>query len=132
MGMICLTLLPVSSTSQGKSNFIRSKNGNWERDSTIFSYKANATRLSRLMRDELVSGKDLAVYWIEHVLRHKGSKHLQLAGKNLPFYQRHMIDVILFVAVVSMTMLALLVILLRCIVRKCFRRPATAKKNKTN
>ena len=58
------------------------------------SFKRNATRVSQLMRDELMPGQELAAYWIEHVLRHNGTKHLQLASKNLPFYQRHLIDVI--------------------------------------
>ena len=48
------------------------------------------------MRDVPIPSKDMAAYWIEHVLRHGGTKHLDVGPKNMPFYQRHLIDVILF------------------------------------
>jgi len=38
------------------------------------SFKRNATRVSQLMRDELMSGQELmAAYWIQHVLWHNGT-----------------------------------------------------------
>lgn len=94
----------------------------------IFSFKANATRMSRLMRDELVPGRDLAVYWIEHTLRHNGTKHLQLAGKDIPFYQRYMIDVILFLVAMLTTLLALLVIIIRWTLGKCLSHSTVKSK----
>ena len=56
--------------------------------------------MSQLMQDEMMSGREVAVYWIEHVLRHGGTKHLQNRAKYLPFYQRHLLDVWLFLSVV--------------------------------
>ena len=45
------------------------------------------------MRDEPIPGKELAAYWIEHVLRHEGADHLRLASKHLAFYERYLLDV---------------------------------------
>ena len=84
-----------------------------------YSVKRNATRVSQLMRDELMPGQELAAYWIEHVLRHNGTKHLQLASKNLPFYKRHLIDVISFLVALVFLTLAFITAILYCLVRRC-------------
>jgi glucuronosyltransferase len=79
------------------------------------SYRSNATRLSNLLRDEMVPAKDAAVYWIEHVMRHGGAKHLQLSSRNLPFYQKHLLDVWLFLFAVVSFVTFLLYTSVRCI-----------------
>jgi glucuronosyltransferase len=48
------------------------------------------------MQDEMIPAKEVAVYWIEHVLRHGGTKHLQSRAKDMPFYQLYLLDVWLF------------------------------------
>ncbi|XP_057375386.1 UDP-glycosyltransferase UGT5-like [Daphnia carinata] len=85
------------------------------------SFKENATRLSMLMHDQLVPGTDLAIYWIEHVLRHGGTKHLQVASKNVPFYQRHLVDVVLFLVGISAVMIAFIYRMIRFLVWQCER-----------
>ena len=60
---------------------------------TVHSYASNATRISRLMRDEIMPAKDMAAYWIEHVLRHGGTKHLQSRAQDMPFYQLYLLDI---------------------------------------
>ena len=55
--------------------------------------------MSRLMKDELVPAKDVAVYWVEHVLRHGGTSHLQSSAKNMPFYQQYLLDIWLFLLI---------------------------------
>lgn len=50
--------------------------------------------MSHLMHDELMPSRKVAAYWVEHVLRHGGSKHLQ--SKGLPFYQIYLLDVWIF------------------------------------
>merc|ERR1712137_351876 len=57
------------------------------------SFKANAMRLSSLMRDELVSAKETAAYWIEYVVRHNGTKHFNLSSEKMPLYQYYLLDV---------------------------------------
>ena len=52
------------------------------------------------MRDEIIPGREMAIYWIEYVIRHGGTKHLQLAGKDMPFYQRYLVDVAFFLVLI--------------------------------
>lgn len=94
----------------------------------IYSFKGNATRLSNLVRDELVPGKDVAVYWIEHVLRHGGAKHLQLASKHMPLYKRYMLDIALFLILLSVIVIFITFATLKCLFSKIFG----TKKVKTN
>ena len=82
------------------------------------------------MRDELLPAKDIGAYWIEHVLRHKGTKHLQLAGKDIPFYQRYLLDVIVFITGIIAMALMITVLLLRCVVSRCCGRPSSKVKSK--
>ncbi|XP_049742086.1 UDP-glucuronosyltransferase 2B4-like isoform X5 [Elephas maximus indicus] len=69
------------------------------------SYKENAMRLSAIHHDQPVKPLDLATFWIEFVMRHKGAKHLRPAALSLTWYQYHSLDVIGFllacVAIVS-------------------------------
>ena len=80
------------------------------------------------MRDELIPGKDVAAYWIEHVLRHGGTKHLQLSGKDMPFYQRYLLDVFAFLSVLSTFFLLTLFSIVRFIYSQFL---STSKKRKT-
>lgn len=92
----------------------------------LFSYRGNATRLSKLMRDELLPGKEVAAYWIEHVIRH-GTKHLQPAGRDMPFYQRHLLDVFFFI----FSVVVIFLILMYKIVKWCalkLRKPSSKKR----
>lgn len=74
----------------------------------MFSYLGNASRLSRLMRDELVPPKEVAAYWVEHVLNHGGTKHLQSKAKDMPFYKLYMLDVWGFLMVILICLLLII------------------------
>jgi len=50
-------------------------------------------------------GKDMAAYWIEHVLRHGGTKHLQSRANELPFYQLYLLDIWFVLIVVPLMVL---------------------------
>ena len=45
------------------------------------------------MQDEMMPGRDVAAYWIEYVIRHKGAPHLRTASRKLWLYQRGLLDV---------------------------------------
>ncbi len=102
---------------------------------TICSYKGNAPRLSRVMRDELMPAKDVAVYWVEHVLRHNGTAHLQsLASKEMQFCQFYLIDVWPIWAFISLVIISVLYIsfkIIAIILRIC-RAKKTKSKVKKN
>ena len=96
-----------------------------------YSVRANASKVSQLMRDEILSGKDIAVYWIEYVIRHEGTKHLQLATKDLPFYKLYLIDVVLFMIALFFIMLFVTIRIIRFALRRCFS-PKEEHKPKRN
>lgn len=52
------------------------------------------------MKDQIIPGRELAVYWVEHILRH-GGKHLASPSKNIPLYQVYMLDVWLFLITIT-------------------------------
>ncbi|VEN63192.1 unnamed protein product [Callosobruchus maculatus] len=69
-------------------------------------YKENAKRRSAIFHDRPVKPMDLATYWIEYVIRHKGAEHLRVAGNKLPWYQYFSLD---SVALIILLMLAPLI-----------------------
>ncbi len=75
-------------------------------------------------------GKDVAVYWIEHVLRHGGAKHLQLASKNMPLYQRYMLDIALFLILILISIIFGITATLKCLFSKLCRAKKMKKKLK--
>lgn len=53
--------------------------------------------LSNAYRDRPMLPQKALVYWTEYVIRHKGAPHLRTIGADLPFYQYHSLDVIIFI-----------------------------------
>ncbi|XP_007941901.1 UDP-glucuronosyltransferase 1A1-like [Orycteropus afer afer] len=92
------------------------------------SYKENIERLSRLHKDRPVEPLDLAVFWVEFVMRHKGAPHLRPAAHDLTWYQYHSLDVIGFLLAI---MLGATFITFKCCVfgcQKCFGKKGRVKK----
>ncbi len=69
------------------------------------------------MRAELVLGQDVAVNWIEHVVRFNGTTHLKLNSQNIPFYQLYLLDVSLFLSTTFFLLLCIAVTLVRNLIR---------------
>ncbi|KAM9347142.1 UDP-glucuronosyltransferase-like [Symphorus nematophorus] len=93
------------------------------------SYKEKIEELSAIHLDRPVQPLDLAVFWTEFVMRHKGAKHLRVAAHDLNWIQYHSLDVIGFLIVIVLTVLW---VTLKCCLfctRKCLRK-GTAKKKK--
>ena len=55
-------------------------------------YKMNVQKLRQLVHDQPMKPVDKAVWWTEYVIRHNGTKHLEYVAKNVPFYQKYMLD----------------------------------------
>lgn len=64
-------------------------------------YRDRVQRMSQLYRDRPVAPLDLAMYWIEYVLRYDGAKHMQSPATQLNFFQVHSLDVIGFLVVIA-------------------------------
>nr|CAI5816849.1 unnamed protein product [Callosobruchus analis] len=66
-------------------------------------YKENAKRRSAVFHDRPIKPMDLAIYWIEYVIRHKGAEHLRVAGAKLPWYQYFSLDCIALIILVTLS-----------------------------
>ena len=66
----------------------------------LLSFKSNATRVSRLSRDNPRTFVQEAADWIEYVHRHKGAKHLKSQVYNLYWYQYYLLDLLVFLLTV--------------------------------
>jgi glucuronosyltransferase len=83
-------------------------------------YRENAQRLSRIFRDQPLTPLELAVYWTEYVIRHKGAPHLRSAVLDLAWYQYFLLDVIAVLALASVSILLILFLVCRVILKKIF------------
>jgi hypothetical protein len=55
-------------------------------------FAEKAQDLKRLIRDQVASPLERAVWFVEHVARTKGAHHLKLASRNLWGFQKNGID----------------------------------------
>ncbi|KAJ3622263.1 hypothetical protein MTP99_002783 [Tenebrio molitor] len=61
-------------------------------------FTKNAKELSSLMRDRVVQPLDLAMYWIEHTIRHKGFR-FETPTLKLYWFELYMLDIGCFVTI---------------------------------
>ncbi|XP_054236980.1 UDP-glucuronosyltransferase 1A1-like [Indicator indicator] len=94
-------------------------------------YKENIKRMSELHLDRPIHPLDLAVHWVEFVMRHKGAPHLRPAAHDLNWIQYHSLDVVAFLLTVGFLSLFIsLKCCLFCCRRCCFKRGRTKKPTK--
>lgn len=72
-------------------------------------YRQEAKEISKLFHDRPLKPMENAVYWIEYVIRHKGAKHLKVAGLGLSWYKYYLIDVILLLVISSVVLVFVIV-----------------------
>ncbi|CAH1101266.1 unnamed protein product [Psylliodes chrysocephalus] len=93
---------------------------------TNSKYSETVKHRSRLYKDRPIHPLDLALYWIEYVIRHKGAPHLRVVGKDLPWYQYYCVDV---VAGWTVLILSPIYFLYKMISTSCFRNKTKVKKS---
>ena len=69
------------------------------------TYRENIQRASAIYRDRPDSPRQRAAYWIKHVLKF-GSRHLRSYANDMPLYQYWMLDIIGFLFLVSVIVIA--------------------------
>ncbi|XP_042586983.1 UDP-glucuronosyltransferase 1A5-like isoform X5 [Cyprinus carpio] len=92
------------------------------------SYKEKMTELSAIHRDRPIEPLDLAVFWTEFVMRHKGAVHLRPAAHELNWIQYHSLDVIGFLILILVTVIFVTVKSCMFCFRKCFKKTQKKKK----
>ncbi|XP_046748287.1 UDP-glucosyltransferase 2-like [Diprion similis] len=63
------------------------------------SYKDEMVKLSTLLKENSQHLLENAIWWTEHVLRHKGASHLHSVTADDPWYRRQDMDIIVFISV---------------------------------
>ncbi|XP_050707399.1 UDP-glycosyltransferase UGT5-like [Eriocheir sinensis] len=69
------------------------------------SLRKEAQWRSVLMRDQPQRPEDIAVYWVEYVMRHHGAPHLVSPVRSMPWYQLYNVDVWATIIVVLLLLL---------------------------
>ncbi|XP_068959186.1 UDP-glucuronosyltransferase 1A7-like isoform X2 [Petaurus breviceps papuanus] len=92
------------------------------------SYKENIMRLSALHKDRPISPLDLAVFWVEFVMRNKGAPHLRAAAHDLNWIQYHSLDVMAFLLAIVVTVVFIVVKSVKFCFQKCFGKKGKTKK----
>nr|CAD7463409.1 unnamed protein product [Timema tahoe] len=91
------------------------------------SYLNNAKRISKIYLDQPKPPMDLAVYWTEYVIRHKGAPHLRSAALDLNWFQLHLLDVTAVLFLILTIVIVGLVFITRTFVRLVTRRTTKNK-----
>ncbi|XP_076118950.1 UDP-glucuronosyltransferase-like [Alosa pseudoharengus] len=94
------------------------------------SYKANMMKLSAVHNDRPIEPLDLAVFWTEFVMRHKGAEHLRPAAHELNWIQYHSLDVIALLTTIVLTVVLVTIKSCMFCLKKCTRNKTKQKKNK--
>ena len=84
-------------------------------------FKAEAMRISQLMKDSPRTPSEKAGDWIEHVLRH-GAQHLRGQAYNIPWYQYYLFDVMAFLITIVTLVAMVIRLACRCLCRVCCRK----------
>ena len=88
-------------------------------------YADAARKLSAIVRDEPMSGREKAAHWIEHVIKF-GGEHLRSSALDMPLYQFLMLDVMALMFALLYVVVRLLGSALRLLWRKLRRRSSAA------
>lgn len=86
------------------------------------SYSTKAKEMSRIFRDRPERAMDRATYWIEYVIRFKGTSHLSSAGRDLSWISYFLVDIMALVLLVVFG----IIFTIRLVVRKCIGRTNVA------
>ncbi|XP_064183653.1 UDP-glucuronosyltransferase-like isoform X2 [Anguilla rostrata] len=92
------------------------------------SYKEKMMKLSAVHKDRPIEPLDLAVFWTEFVMRHKGAGHLRTAAHELNWIQYHCLDVIGLLLLIIATVVIVTVKCCTFCFRKCCARKTLKKK----
>ena len=89
-------------------------------------FKMATQKASDILKSRPITPQDTAAYWVEHVLKH-GGEHLRTGAMDMPLYQFLMLDILLFVLVVSFLSGYILKTIFTLVCRMCLRKQTKQK-----
>lgn len=98
-----------------------------------FRYKEAVLGAQRILTDQPLKGTEKAVWWIEYVIRHQDVSHLKSPATKMSFIEYLMLDVMLFLFVISIVTLyvSIKTVNLLCLISR-FSSPNSSNKLKDN
>ena len=84
------------------------------------THRMNIQRTSQIYKSQPLIGKELAGYWVDHVLKF-GSKHFRSQAFDIPLYEYLLIDVLSFLLLVIVSIIFLVFICIRTIAKLVFK-----------
>ncbi|KAJ0171757.1 hypothetical protein K1T71_012520 [Dendrolimus kikuchii] len=94
------------------------------------SYKNNIIRLRSIMYDQPQTALDRSVWWVEHVLRHKGAEHLRSPAANMSWSEYLELELVSVVLLSFIAFVSLIIVILRYLLRLVTRNYVTSIKFK--
>ncbi|XP_042233287.1 UDP-glycosyltransferase UGT5-like isoform X2 [Homarus americanus] len=91
-------------------------------------YKENVMKMSAGLRDQLISPKELAVFWTEYVIRQRGAPQLRSPAAQLSWVEFLMLDVLLLLHLALLVLYFTLRRVLRAISAKIFGSEGSKQK----
>ncbi|RLU27577.1 hypothetical protein DMN91_001381 [Ooceraea biroi] len=76
---------------------------------TNSSYKENMRKLRYLLQDLPYNPMDNAIWWVEHVIRHKGAPHLRNKSRDMPWYQVELLDIMAIIIVIAILAIRIII-----------------------
>ncbi|KAK9882073.1 hypothetical protein WA026_018919 [Henosepilachna vigintioctopunctata] len=88
-------------------------------------YKENAVKRSQIMLDKPMTPADSLNYWVNYVIRHNGASHLRVSSLNLAWYQYLLLDVVLFISLLSIILFYITKLIFKRLLRKISKKEKT-------
>lgn len=76
---------------------------------------------SSLLREQPMKPIDLAMFWVEHVIKYKNGDHLKTFATKLPWYKYYLIDIIGAFLCILFIIIKIVLFLVKFIVRNLFK-----------
>ncbi|KAM0725023.1 UDP-glycosyltransferase UGT5 [Formica fusca] len=94
---------------------------------TNSSYKNNMLKLRDLLHDLPYDPLNNAIWWVEHVIRHKGARHLRNKSRDMPWYKTQLLDM-LAIVLISLALFAYIIVVITRLIFRIVKLMPTWKK----
>jgi len=99
-------------------------------------YLKNIKKASKVFKDRPQKPLDIAVWWVEYVLRHQDTSFLRPLSMSQTWYEKRLLDVWAFIAGVFIVGLWMTFFVFKTLISYCFGKsskvtPRTEKKSKS-
>lgn len=91
-------------------------------------FRESAQNISRRLIDQPLSSLDKAIYWIEYVIKY-GNDVLRSPAVNMPWYQLYLVDVIAFLLLCALSIIAVVIFVVRAILKVTTNHGKTIQMN---